>query len=43
VVIGRRGLKEGEVEVKMRRDGREEKVEIDRVVPALVRLLRELG
>jgi len=40
ITVGRRGLKEGSVEMKVRRDGREENVALDRILPAVERLLR---
>jgi prolyl-tRNA synthetase len=42
ITVGRRGLKEGSVEFKVRADGREEKVALDRVLPAVERLLRSV-
>ena len=40
ITVGRRTLQEGCVEMKLRRGGHEEKVALDRIVPAVERLLR---
>ncbi len=40
ITVGRRGVKEGSVEMRVRRGGHEEKVAMDRIVPAVERLLR---